>query len=241
MKNLTCTLPFSALPDSLSITFRIGLLAVFLGGLSLESAHAGSATWSVAPSGNDWNTASNWTPATVPNSPTDTATFAASSIMSLTTSANTEVNGIIFDPGASAFSISPDPAFPFTISGTGITNNSGIVQNFFGGTFMFTNNAVAADLTTFTATGGMSSGEGGGTIAFFDTSNAGNAMLIANGGSNGGLGGTIQFSDSSAGGTAEVQIFGNGKLEIADHTGGLTIGSLGGDGKVDLGANTLTL
>lgn len=241
MKNQSCPLPLSALPGSLSTTFTVGLLSIFFWCLFLQAAHAGSATWSAAPSSSDWNTASNWTPATVPNGPSDTATFGASSIVNLSTSANTEVNSIVFGPGASGYSISADPAFPFTISGAGITNNSGIGQDFVGGTFMFTNSAVADDLTTLTATGGTSSGQPGGTIAFFDSANAGNATLVANGGSNGGGGGTIQFSDSSSGGTADVQVSGNARLEMADHTGGLTIGSLGGSGKVDLGANTLTL
>jgi hypothetical protein len=202
---------------------------------------AGSATWSAAPSSSDWNTATNWSPATVPNGPSDIATFGVSNIVGLSTSANTEVNGIVFSSGASSFAISAGSAFPFSISGAGITNNSGLVQNFVGGTFTFTHSAVAADLTTFTASGGMSSGDDGGTIAFFDSASAGNATLIANGGTSGAGGGAIQFFDNSSGGTANVQVFGNGSLELADHAGGLTIGSLAGEGSVDLGANTLTL
>ena len=38
-------------------------------------AYAGSATWNLNPTSSDWNTATNWTPATVPNGPTDVATF----------------------------------------------------------------------------------------------------------------------------------------------------------------------
>ena len=38
-------------------------------------AFAGSATWNSNPVSNDWNTAANWTPATVPNGPEDIATF----------------------------------------------------------------------------------------------------------------------------------------------------------------------
>jgi hypothetical protein len=43
-----------------------------------SSSFAGSATWKKSPATNDWQTASNWTPRTVPNGPGDTATFASS-------------------------------------------------------------------------------------------------------------------------------------------------------------------
>ena len=36
---------------------------------------AGSATWDLSPGSGDWNTAPNWTPATVPNGSDATATF----------------------------------------------------------------------------------------------------------------------------------------------------------------------
>ena len=41
-----------------------------------SSSFAGSATWKASPATGDWNTASNWSPATVPSSSADTATFA---------------------------------------------------------------------------------------------------------------------------------------------------------------------
>ena len=48
------------------------LLALFLI-LTSQSATAGSATWNLNPTSNDWNTAANWTPMTVPNGPSDEA------------------------------------------------------------------------------------------------------------------------------------------------------------------------
>src|SRR6478736_5749667 len=83
------------------------------------ASFAGSATWKAAPATGDWNTAANWTPATVPNSPTDTATFATSNLTGVALSSVISVNGIVFNSGASAFTIT-DNAFAFTISGTGI-------------------------------------------------------------------------------------------------------------------------
>src|SRR5690348_8196922 len=83
------------------------LTAVLLAGASLGGieAHAQDATWLAAPATNDWDTAANWTPATVP---TNTAFFGASNTTSLTFSAaTTSINTIKFNAGA--------PAYTFTI------------------------------------------------------------------------------------------------------------------------------
>ena len=61
---------------------------------------AGSATWNQNPTSGDWNTAANWTPATVPNGSADTATFSLSNTTDVSISANTQVNGITFTPAA---------------------------------------------------------------------------------------------------------------------------------------------
>src|SRR5437870_8785065 len=90
-----------------------------------SSSFAGSAIWKKSPTTNDWQTASNWTPRTVPNGPGDTATFASSNItaVDLAQFGDIEVNGIVFKPGASAFTISNE--IPnLIISGVGIMNNS---------------------------------------------------------------------------------------------------------------------
>ncbi len=79
---------------------------------------------------------------------------------------------------------------------------------------------------TFINLGGCNSGVVGGYTQFSGTSNAGNALLIANGGTDGGKGGQISFYDNSSGGTATVQLFGNGELNISDHNNGLKIGAL---------------
>ena len=72
----------------------------------------------------------------------------------------------MFNAGASAFTITVGPGvFPLfpelTISGVGITNNSGIAQNFvtavdgmgLNGFIKFTNSATAGSLTVFTNNG----------------------------------------------------------------------------------------
>src|SRR5947207_434661 len=94
------------------------------------NAYAGSATWNLDPVSSDWNDPLNWTPNTVPNGPADVATFSVSNITEISTSAEIEVNALIFDPDASAFTISVPQTLILTLSGTGIINNSGIRQNF---------------------------------------------------------------------------------------------------------------
>ncbi|HEX9544959.1 MAG TPA: hypothetical protein VF955_07220, partial [Pyrinomonadaceae bacterium] len=116
-----------------------------------SSSFAGSATWKGNPATGDWNTASNWSPATVPNGASDTSNFATSNRTAVSLSANTEVNGITFNAGASAFTITAGPTFLLTLSGVGITNNSGTTQNFVaaGGTIQFINSATADDNSSF--------------------------------------------------------------------------------------------
>src|SRR5450432_1423925 len=76
--------------------------------LSAASTFAGSATWNLNPTSGDWDTATNWTPATIPNGPADTATFDVSNItvIYLAYDIDQQVNGIVFNPGASGFTIS---------------------------------------------------------------------------------------------------------------------------------------
>src|SRR4029077_5024945 len=59
-----------------------------------EFARAGSATWDLDPISGDWNTAANWTPASVPNGPADIATFGLSNTTFVSISEDTQVNSI---------------------------------------------------------------------------------------------------------------------------------------------------
>ncbi|MGH8093429.1 MAG: beta strand repeat-containing protein [Chthoniobacterales bacterium] len=121
---------------------------------------------------------------TVPNGPADTATFDVSSTTNLTFSALTEVNGITFDSGASAYTINVIPPVVLTISGAGIVNNSGTTQNFItrdhGGKFgviSFTNSATAGNGNMFANYGSSEAGNVA-TTEFHDTSNAGTSTII---------------------------------------------------------------
>src|SRR5690348_7374718 len=107
---------------SITILFPILVLSA--------ASYGGSATWNLSPTSGDWNTAANWTPATVPNGPSDTATFGLSNTTGVAVSASTEVNEIVFGSGASAFTLSVNSHAVLTIDTGGVVNSSGATQNF---------------------------------------------------------------------------------------------------------------
>ena len=197
--------------------FRPALL--FLGFAMLvagQQLHGASASWNLNPATGDWNNALNWSPATVPNGASDTATFGVSNTTGVFVSAPTEVNGIVFNPGASAYTITTSMSFTLTISGTGIVNNSGVTQNFVApisgpsGSFtlsriLFTNSATAGNSTLFTIHGAAAEAINGGRITFRDNSTAGSATIISNGSSHpAASGGHLHFEGTSSAGNATL-------------------------------------
>jgi len=185
---------------------------------------AGSATWKSAPTSGDWNTAANWTPATIPNSPTDTATFATSNITGVSLSSVAQLNGIVFNAGASAFTIT-DNAFAFDLSGVGISNNSTATQTFMVGvngtggfaTLTFSNSATAGTATFVTASPTQTAGQGG-ILQFHNSATADHATVINNGsGFTMSVGGTTVFWDTSSAGSSAIT-----------NNGGTVVGGGGG-------------
>ncbi len=176
-----------------------------------NSSFAGSATWSASPATGNWSTAGNWTPATVPNGPNDTATFATSNIRFVAPEGATQVNGIVFNPGASRFTIALLTT-TLTISGVGITNNSGITQNFAPGpgAIDFMNSA--------TAGGSNVAFTDAGTVQFFNTSTAGDATFTNNG--------AVKFFDTSTP-TADNGTFTNTGGAVSGGGGGFIIFNAG--------------
>ena len=274
-------------------TTRIFLVAVSL--IAVQVAQGASSTWNLNPTSGDWNTAANWTPAIVPNAPDATAIFDISNTTNLSLSGGAVVGEIIFNPGASAFTITaPDlMSDVLSIVGTGLSNQSGIEQTLvapkFGEfslglpTLIFKGNALAGDLiiltttprggirfqdnssadranivgvaesvivfsnssnadsATITANGADQTTSYGGEVDFIFNSDAGEAILIAEGGIRDDDGGRIYFTDDSTGGLAQVRVFGNGTL-LTDHAEpGVTIGSLEGDGIVSIGLGILSI
>src|SRR5262249_4773685 len=154
----------------------------------------------------------NWTPITVPNGPDDVATFAVSNTTDITVGISTEVNSIVFNPGASAYTITPPFTGDLTVSGVGIVNNSGITQQLgdFGESgsghhLIFTGSATAGTKTSFrmlslsnvlfmdstTAATSTFTLDSGGAVYFYDNSTAADATFIVNSSSSGS---TVGFS-----------------------------------------------
>jgi autotransporter-associated beta strand protein len=187
--------------------------------LIASSLHA-APIWDPNPGSGDWNTAANWTPATVPNGAADTATFALSKTTHVSISANTKVNGITFTPAATnSYTITASPGFTLTVSGSGITNNSGIAQNF---------RTIDDGFGNF------------GTIDFFNSSTAGNANIF-----NGGLAFTEFFDRSSAGSATIMNDFGNTEFFDRSTAGSATIsasdeGNIGFSGHSTAGSAKIT-
>ena len=197
---------------------------------ALNAVFADSATWNLHPTSNDWNTAANWTPATVPNGPNDVATFARSSIKRLRFSdAMTEVAEIVFNQGADSFKITADSSLAQTnvtlsISRAGLTNNSGVTQNLVAGPSVFPggvgiieflNAATAGDGTVLTALGSATDGAfGGSVIYFYDTCTAANASIIAEGatGRDDAGGGEVFFYNNATAANASFTVTGSAAL-----------------------------
>jgi hypothetical protein len=189
--------------------------------LSAQTSHAGSATWLASPADNNWNNAANWTPGGPPNGSSDTATFAFSNITTVRTGSGlTEVNGIVYNAGASVFTIYLTDQSQLTISGVGITDNSGTSQIFlnttgcvfhghcFASRIVFRNSATAGD-ANFDNHGGMISGGPVNFIIFAGTSTAGNGSFSNFGGNvSGAAGGRIDFIDGSTANNAILQTVG---------------------------------
>jgi len=210
-----------------------------------NSARAGNATWDLNPSSGDWNTPANWTPTTVPNGTTDTATFGMSNITNVSISADTTVDGITFTSGASSFTITGNGFFPVNFRGAGITNDSGITQRFITpGFIQFSNNATAGTKTVFTnrernnqiwfrdnstadhatiTNNGMTAAASfsGGGVEFLESSNAANSTITNNGGAVSGdfVGGFTGFHATSTAGSATIS--NNGGL-VDNASGGST-------------------
>ena len=108
----------------LTTTAAVALLAAM-------PARAQDATWSTAPGSSNFNTAANWTPATVP---TGTAFFGASNTTSITFQpfTTTSIGTLQFNPGAPAYSFSTSDPLPTSISitGAGIVNGSSNAPTF---------------------------------------------------------------------------------------------------------------
>jgi autotransporter-associated beta strand protein len=233
MKTKLTTSNSGALSRLIKPTFSAALLPALLLLLAIQPSQAGSATWKPDPATGDWNTATNWTPQTVPNGPSDAATFATSNQTAVSLSTGTEVSGITYNLGASAFTTTVGDGVILTVSGLGISNDSRSTQNFvgggaeFGSYINFLNFATAGrkkrgpinftlnfnDFIVFhdhsTADEGVFTLNGPVEIDFYDTSTAALGTFILNGTE--GYAPVLQFFGSSLAGNGIFTLNGNGQ------------------------------
>ena len=208
--------------------------------LTAQISLAGSARWLLSPQDSAWENLSNWTAGGPPNGPSDIATFAQSSQRHVNISTSKEVDRIVFTSNSNSFDVSIVGG-ELIFSGRGIINNNSVLQTLIAGEagrIIFNN----------TSTAGHATISNGGATIFNDSSTADSATLVANGGSYFGPNGAIVFDGTSTGGTARVKVFRgypsrepNGYLDIGGHQGGVTVGSIEGDGDIFLGVNDLTV
>ena len=205
----------------------IGIFCL-LSTLTGRSLRASNATWSSNPASSDWNTAGNWIQGVVP---TGTATFELSNLVAVTSSLPlTEIDKIIFSPGASSFNISTLPGGDLIFNKFGVVNNSGVQQNFstssngsYGIGFIGASSAGVQTVFTI-ASGGLGFGVSAnaeeatiinlganildgtyGITGFDDRTSAAMATITNQGGqTEGGNGGLTLFEGTSEAGTAVI-------------------------------------
>ena len=103
--------------------------------LTAQVGLAGSATWLSSPQDSAWENISNWTPGGPPNGPSEIASFAQSSLRDVNVSTSKEVNSIVFASNSASFTLHVSPfgasGGELIISGTGVSNNSSVLQTFY--------------------------------------------------------------------------------------------------------------
>jgi autotransporter-associated beta strand protein len=210
----------------------------------ISNAPAGSATWNLNPTDSSWGNAANWTPATVPNGASDLAIFATSNTTSIlfVFPLNIELKEMVFEAGASAYTITADDA-GLSFEGGGIRNKSGVQQNILiigegDAILSFNDGASAGNGTvitlagfepfaifngTSTAAGATFNNEGaaqtdsfGGETFFSDTTTAGRATFNN---LSDALGGITAFGDTA---TADHGTFNNLGAKVAGDSGGIS-------------------
>lgn len=174
---------------------------------------------------------------TVPNGPSDTATFTTSNRTEISLSADTQLDGMVFGQGTSLFTITQSSFRTVTISGSGITNtsNSEIVHNFIVSSqsnLEFINTATVDHGITVTNNGVSDNSSTGGLTTFRDKASAGGGGFYCRGGEvENGLGGAIQFRDASNAGDASFVAAGGTALNAYGGTIAFTDMTTAGDAR----------
>ena len=220
-----------------------------------------SATWLTVPANGAFGNSANWSGGTVP---TNTATFGASTITSITTGTRS-IDILQFNAGAPAYSLTNSGTLE--LAGGGIVNNSSNALTITNNLFLFvengstTSNAVITNngATTFTetSTAGTSTitTTGGANLSFTDNSSSGSATIVSNGGlvqfsssasagnstiTINGAGGQLRFSADATANSARI-IANAGTVNLSGVNSALVIGSLEGAANITLGGNQVTV
>ena len=77
-------------------------MVLTLSSVVLSAVYAGSATWNLNATSGEWNTAANWTRASLPEGASRVAAFGLSNQTSVVLNANVELDQMVFDAGASS-------------------------------------------------------------------------------------------------------------------------------------------
>ncbi len=228
--------------------FAIAALA-FVG--LLPAGFGAGDTWLDNPASGNWNSAANWSPATVPNGSGATATFSASKTTSVSISGSTQVGSIVFSSTATVpYTITVDPTVSLTVSGAGILNNSGTTQNFVAAVnsagqaaaILFTGTGYADSAVNFTIDGATAAGAAGATLVFTASTYLNAATITTNAGTGGGNGAVTSFTGMAQGDYAAAVTNGNGVFDIsADTESYFYIGSIAGSGTYELGGGRMVV
>jgi len=175
-----------------------------------SSAGAQDATWisnpAIAAGSSDFNTATNWTPGSVPNG---TATFGQSNGTSIGFSSNTQIGGFTFTPAASNYAFSVN-FFTLFLEGAGVLVNGGSAS------FTTENSGHLFFINTTSAGAATIINNGGGVTEFQSRSTAGSATIIDN------SGGFTTFGILSTAGNANITNNSGGNITF---TSGSTAGN----------------
>jgi hypothetical protein len=208
------------------IVHSVAAAAVLL--LNAQTSKAGSATWLSSPQDSAWENANNWTPGGPPNGPSDIATFAQSSQRNVNISTSKEVDRIVFTSNSFTFNISPSApgvGGELIISGTGVANNSSVLQNFgtsAGGQIIFNNTSTAASarMNIYNSPASAIDSISNSQAIFNDTSSAAGASIFNFGSSFDSFSGQTTFNGASTAGHASIS---NGGAQESHASGGQTI------------------
>jgi autotransporter-associated beta strand protein len=207
-----------------------------------------SSTWQVLAFSTIYEDGANWTSGIIPGA-SDTAFFGTSNQRNILITASDKVSDWVFNPWAETYKFTISINERISFFGAGIVINGGRVNIDNQYDLDFSNNGSAGSAVITNEH----------RLAFFDGSNAGSAHITSNGNvefwgdSSAGnatidtkAGGLTVFFYSSNGGDARLNtgIGGNVNFSFSaglanDHV--LTVGSIGGAGTYNLGANALTV